>query len=322
MKTLLEGKMSTFGGPDDTGVGPGEGLAIADGRFALLRDYFLPRQPPNTSGLARRLNPKKYYIACRWNYSETSKDYLASILVTVTNPKNGKSAQAKPVDWGPNASTGRVTDISPGLADFLALNTDDNCVVEIPLPGSEVEAVRRLARDASRHLQVLSESEIKRAFGNFSYKELTSKRGAIVILPPWERDNLVQVTIPQLRGLPHYGTGGFSGKFACHKKVSTAMVDVFAAIDAQGLRDKVIFWGGCHVPRHKSWNPSRGLSSHSWGIAIDINVQWNAYNQPPAPKGAEGSVVELVPIFEAHGFAWGGYFGEPDGMHFEYAKSD
>lgn len=39
--------------------------------------------------------------------------------------------------------------------------------------------------------------------------------------------------------------------------------------------------------------------------------------------GAHGSVRELVALFEAEGFAWGGYF-EPetvrDGMHFELAR--
>jgi hypothetical protein len=41
--------------------------------------------------------------------------------------------------------------------------------------------------------------------------------------------------------------------------------------------------------------------------------------------GATGSVRELVPFFEAEGFAWGGYFDPArfrDGMHFELARRD
>ena len=128
----IEGKMSTFGGPDDMGVGPHEGLALVDhSNFHLVEEYFLPSQPSGTSGLARRLDPDKYYIACRWDYKSTPKNYLIKTLVEVGNPDNGRYAQAKPVDWGPAAWTGRVADLSPGLAEFLGLETDDICTVEI-----------------------------------------------------------------------------------------------------------------------------------------------------------------------------------------------
>lgn len=81
---------------------------------------------------------------------------------------------------------------------------------------------------------------------------------------------------------------------------------------------------GLWVPRHKGWNPARGLSSHSWAIAIDLNAPWNGYGATPAPLGAHGSVRELVPFFAAEGFAWGGDFSPPyvDGMHFELARFD
>lgn len=124
----IEGKMSTFGGPHDLGMSPTEDLALFDKRdlhnakFAYL---FLPASPPRTSGLGRRLNPDQYYFACRWNYAETSKDFLRNSLARIENPQNGRSADARPVDWGPNAATGRVADLSPGLAGALGLNTDD-----------------------------------------------------------------------------------------------------------------------------------------------------------------------------------------------------
>ncbi|MDY7050464.1 MAG: hypothetical protein RPG89_18095 [Microcystis panniformis WG22] len=126
----LTGKMSTFGGPNDTGMRRTEGLALVN-RYEELPDYFL-RPPNGDEGLGRLLNPDKYYIACRWNYSVTPRRYLISTFVKVTNPKNGQSAEAKPVDWGPAEWTGRVADISPGLALKLGLETDDLCIVEIP----------------------------------------------------------------------------------------------------------------------------------------------------------------------------------------------
>lgn len=169
-------------------------------------------------------------------------------------------------------------------------------------------------------MKVLSESEIVAEFGSFKFNESSTTKGAVNILPPWPQNNLIEITVPQLKGLPCYGSHDFSGKFACHKKIANPLQGAFAAIEQQGLKDLLLFWGGCHVPRHKSWDPSRSLSSHSWGIAIDINPNWNAYNREPASKGEDGSVVELVPIFESFGFAWGGHFKQQDGMHFEYAK--
>jgi hypothetical protein len=124
----VTGKMSTFGGPDDHGVSPTEGLALFeppdlhDPKYASL---FLPAPPPGTSGLARRLNPEKYYLACRWDYSQTPRKFLRDAIAVVFNPENKRSAQARPVDWGPNVDTKRVADLSPGLAAVLGLNTDD-----------------------------------------------------------------------------------------------------------------------------------------------------------------------------------------------------
>jgi hypothetical protein len=141
--TLL-GKMSTFGGPDDHGVTPDEGLALftaAD--LAANPDIFLAAQPAGTTGLARRLNPEAKYLACRWDYSATPKDFLRRIKVRVS--ANGKSEEARPVDWGPNAATGRVADLSPGLAKALGLDTGDVCKVEIPPPQTGVAVGVNLA---------------------------------------------------------------------------------------------------------------------------------------------------------------------------------
>jgi len=130
MKIYFKGKMSTFGGPTDLGVTRTEGLAlITEQNKHHFVEYLLQHQPPGTTGLARDLNPQKFYIACRWNYNATHKEALAAILVKVTNPANGRSAYAKPVDWGPNIGTGRVADLSPGLAKHLDLRTND--VVEV-----------------------------------------------------------------------------------------------------------------------------------------------------------------------------------------------
>jgi len=124
----VEGKMSTFGGPHDLGMAANEDLALftkADLQNSKYAYLFLPAPPPGTSGLGRRLKPDQYYFACRWNYAETPREFLRRALARVENPVNGRAVDARPVDWGPHPSTGRVADLSPGLAAALGLDTDD-----------------------------------------------------------------------------------------------------------------------------------------------------------------------------------------------------
>ena len=146
----VEGKMSTFGGPKDTGMSADEGLALftqADLHDPKYSYLFLPTPPPGTTGLGRRLNPEKYYFACRWNYNDTPKEFLKRALARVENPSNGRTADARPVDWGPNIATGRVADLSPGLAAALGLQTDD--VVRITISARRAIPVKP-AKDAKR----------------------------------------------------------------------------------------------------------------------------------------------------------------------------
>jgi N-acetylmuramoyl-L-alanine amidase len=134
--TTLRGKVSHFGGPNDTGVSPSEGLAFIYS-VDMAPNLFLPTQPPGTTGLARRLDPSKFYIACRWDYDVTSKTDLLTIKVLVRAPKTGRTFVCEPADWGPHVDTGRVADISPGLMDALGIETDDEVEVVLPVKRGE-----------------------------------------------------------------------------------------------------------------------------------------------------------------------------------------
>ena len=123
------GPCSWFGGPEDDGVAPDEGLAF-------FYDYddaphlFLDEQPDDTTGLARRLDPDVYYVACRWDYDVTPKEMLArDDLKALVIAANGRMRLAWPADWGPHQDTDRVADISPGLMDALGITTDDEVAV-------------------------------------------------------------------------------------------------------------------------------------------------------------------------------------------------
>lgn len=97
-----------------------------------------------------------------------------------------------------------------------------------------------------------------------------------------------------------------------------------AAIDAcLALNDGyVIRTLGCFAPRPKRVNGD--LSTHSWGIAIDLNASTNPLQPPPSP-GTGAEVKRDIPDawiaeFEKRGFTWGGRFPKPDPMHLQYVR--
>lgn len=155
----LQGKVSWFGGPDDLGVDPSEGLA-----FIYSVDdaphLFLSEQPPGTTGLARRLNPDEPYIACRWDYDVYPKESLLKHIALVRAPKTGKEFLAFPADWGPHESTGRIADISPGLMSSLGITTDDEVIVTYPYREEESMAYQRVVISSGHGLHVRGASGI------------------------------------------------------------------------------------------------------------------------------------------------------------------
>lgn len=77
------------------------------------------------------------------------------------------------------------------------------------------------------------------------------------------------------------------------------------------------------------WRQVRGanrLSAHSYGIAIDINVANSTYwlwankgKSETDPITYSNKIpMEIVRVFEKHGFIWGGRWYHYDTMHFEY----
>jgi hypothetical protein len=132
--SLGTGRMSVFGGPADEGVGPHEGLALVGPTDLALWWFsclFLPEQPAGTTGLARRLNPRAYYMAMRWDYVRFPREALRNGLVRLSVPGADPNRYifARPVDFGPGdgavidgqptRDTGRLADLSPGAATAL-----------------------------------------------------------------------------------------------------------------------------------------------------------------------------------------------------------
>jgi len=143
--------------------------------------------------------------------------------------------------------------------------------------------------------------QIEQVFGKFEWKDDPNAQGHILLLSDWEWRNIkLMRDIPALPG----------GKIYGHKLLEPVFRAVFGEIRDKGLASLLRTYDGCFAPRHKMLDPGRGLSVHSWGIAIDLNA---ATNMP----GMRGDMdPQIIEIFRSHGFTWGGDFGDP--MHFQY----
>jgi hypothetical protein len=103
------------------------------------------------------------------------------------------------------------------------------------------------------------------------------------------------------------------GRVTCNKGMIPQLRSALIDVVRQGLADKIHpgQYGGCYVPRYIANDPAKGLSLHSWGIAIDLNV-------PENQRGTVGRMDRtVVSIFKKWGFAWGGDWSYTDPMHFE-----
>jgi hypothetical protein len=164
---------------------------------------------------------------------------------------------------------------------------------------------------------LVSNEERMKIFGSFQFVS-DPKPGnaeAIRITDGWERDNIVKIEIPQLKGVSNAPQ---NRNVRFHAKVADQAAALFKAWQEEGLVAHVLTWGGAYVSRYVRGS-RQTLSNHAFGSAFDINVSWNRLGIRPALKGQEGSVRELVSLANQHGFYWGGHYrSRPDGMHFEF----
>lgn len=157
-------------------------------------------------------------------------------------------------------------------------------------------------------------------FGKFAYRHepLPDNYENIRILGNWETDNIVPVAIPQINGIKG-APRSCSVQF--HRLAAEQLKSLWKAWEQEGLLGRVLTYEGSFSPRFIRGSTTV-LSNHAFGTAFDINYSWNNLGSQPALVGAKGSVRELVPIANEHGFCWGGHFDKrQDGMHFEVAVS-
>jgi hypothetical protein len=155
---------------------------------------------------------------------------------------------------------------------------------------------------------VRDEQWVERTFGKFAYRDDPAPRGRVVVLGEWEKHSIVSFTPPfELRD----GRGRPVSEIRCHRLAAPALGRVLADLAARKLCHLINTFDGCFEARHKSWDPKRTLSRHTWGIAVDANARL-------FPYGSRSRQDErLIAAFARQGFTWGGDWREPDPMHFE-----
>jgi LysM repeat protein len=131
--------------------------------------------------------------------------------------------------------------------------------------------------------------------------------------PQWESERLTRAALPFPIPLSWDTTQNVMG-IRCHKLIAPLVEEVFRQIAAQGLKNAIQTYGGCFAYRPKRLGTKP--STHSWGIALDLNPNTNA-------MGTVGNMdPRLVELLEGYGFIWGGRWAgkNKDPMHFQYCS--
>jgi hypothetical protein len=127
----------------------------------------------------------------------------------------------------------------------------------------------------------------------------------------WQTEFLARIALPFPLTISWDHSQSVSA-ITCHKLLGSIFANVFSQIQSSGLQNKITSFGGCF-----SFRPQRTgtkLSTHAWGIAIDLNPETNQ-------QGTAGDMdPAVIGIFRGAGFKWGGdWTGKTrDAMHFQF----
>jgi len=152
---------------------------------------------------------------------------------------------------------------------------------------------------------LVSGSAAARMLGSFTYK--ANPDGSITEEASWVKANIGTRQVPIL------------GQVTCNRLMFAQLTGALNELAAEGLSNLINVPeyhrnpGNCYQARFVDSDPSRGISYHAWGIAIDINREENPEG------GANRQDPRLIAAFQRWGFRWGGVFFPPDPMHFELA---
>jgi hypothetical protein len=191
-----------------------------------------------------------------------------------------------------------------GIDDRAAF---DAAVVAEGLVGRQDTKVNR-SWDPPNPDDTLSTARTKVTLGEPWYR--FDSGGSVAMHPTWKTNNLTDGRVLLNETIPI--------RAQCHVEVVDDLRAALAEVAAAGLGGAIDVAnansaGGCYVPRFSRVSGQIGfLSRHAYGMALDTNTDSNCAGCRPQMD------CDVVRIFRKHGFAWGGNFRRPDGMHFEW----
>lgn len=177
-------------------------------------------------------------------------------------------------------------------------NTNGSFNVPYPGPGADGEDIPK------------GYAQVKQVYGDFAHRSLPN--GAAIIDPVWARNNIVTIKVVNGQNIQ------------LHKNVANEFADLYKrAVEVSGYKPHIGSW----VPRHTLWDPSKPLSLHSWGIAVDFDSKKNKYGYKP--NNPIRQFPDFIGVFEGAGWTWGGRWlpKKPDDriiiddMHFQRART-
>lgn len=189
----------------------------------------------------------------------------------------------------------------PDNAVLLSMRGSDALKAVKEAVGKRANVVPLVSGRGGQQLAYLTGGAVAKAVGSFQYRYYPD--GSVRPDQDWVASNIRTESVPIL------------GNVTCHRVMLPQLRSALAEVEARGLTDRIDVgdYGGCYVPRFIGHDSSNGLSLHTWGIAVDLNVAGNQ-------RGTRGEIDrEVVRIFKRWGFAWGGDWTWTDPMHFELA---
>jgi hypothetical protein len=200
-------------------------------------------------------------------------------------------------------------------ADKLNMRKDNAMIVALgeASPASVMKQLKKYAGEDAQ-IEILAQNpdlsaiqtafltggSVSKAVGSFSYK--ANPDGTVIPEAAWVNANIRTEFMPII------------GRVTGHRVMLPQLRAALQEIANLGLSNKIKTYDGCYVPRFIAKDPSRGLSFHTFGTAIDLNASTNY-------RGIPGDIDRtVVAIFKRWGFAWGGDWNYTDPMHFELAK--